>query len=180
MQIADAQREVRTVFAGGFWGQLVSAVIWLASAALATWSTPKASIVAVVAGGFFIFPLTKLLITISGGRTSLSPENSLNQLGMQVAFSLPFTMLLLIPVATLRLNWFFPALMVLVGAHYLPFAFLYGMRMFMALGALLIFSGTAIAHFSAASFALGAWVGGATLFAFACIGRMTVQSETRA
>jgi hypothetical protein len=44
MDIQDAQREVRFVYIGGFWGQLVSSVIWLVSAALGTWVTPKASI----------------------------------------------------------------------------------------------------------------------------------------
>src|SRR5437764_160763 len=66
MEIEDAQREVRSVYIGGFWGQLVSAVIWLVSAALGTWVTPKASILAVVIAGFFIFPLTQMLLRLSG------------------------------------------------------------------------------------------------------------------
>ena len=41
MDIQDAQRESRSVYIGGFWGQLVSSVIWLVSAALGTWVTPK-------------------------------------------------------------------------------------------------------------------------------------------
>jgi hypothetical protein len=44
-----------------------------------------------------------------------------------------------------RLNWFYPALMVLVGAHYLPFTFLYGMRMFVPLSVVLIGGGVVIA-----------------------------------
>jgi hypothetical protein len=44
MDIQDAQREVRSVYIGGFWGQLVSSVIWLVSATLGTWVGPKASI----------------------------------------------------------------------------------------------------------------------------------------
>jgi putative transposase len=36
MDIQDAQREVRSVYIGGFWGQLVSSVIWLVSATLGT------------------------------------------------------------------------------------------------------------------------------------------------
>ncbi len=50
-------------------------------------------------------------------------------------------MLLLVPVGLYRLNWFFPALMILVGAHYLPFATLYGMRIFMFLAGILIAAG---------------------------------------
>jgi hypothetical protein len=40
MNIQYAQREVRAVYIGGFWGQLVSSVIWLVSAALGTRVTP--------------------------------------------------------------------------------------------------------------------------------------------
>jgi hypothetical protein len=43
---------------------------------------------------------------------------------MQAAFVLPLSMPLLLPVGLYRLNWFYPALMILVGAHYLPFVFL--------------------------------------------------------
>ena len=179
MLVQDAQREVRTVFRGGFWGQLVSSAIWLASAALGTWSTPRAAIWAVVAGGFFIFPVTQLLLRLSGGPASLSKDNPLNNLGMQIAFTLPLTMLLLAPVAVFRLNWFYPALMVLLGAHYLPFIFLYGMRMFAPLAVILVGGGVVIALYFAGSFPLGAWIGGVVLFVFAWIGRASIQSERR-
>ncbi len=96
MDIQDAQREVRSVYIGGFWGQLVSSLIWLVSAALGTWTTPKASILTVVIGGFFIYPLTQMLLRMSGGRGSVSRENPFNSLGMQVAFVLPFSMLVLV------------------------------------------------------------------------------------
>ena len=62
MLVSDAQREVRTVYVGGFWGQLVSGAIWLTSAALGTWATPRAAIIAIVAGGFFIFSLIVKLV----------------------------------------------------------------------------------------------------------------------
>jgi hypothetical protein len=179
MLVQDAQRDNRTVFVGGFWGQLVSSTIWLASAALGTWATPRAAIITIVVGGFFIFPVTQLLLRLSGGRTSLTSGNPLWYLGMQIAFALPLTMLLLIPVTTFRLNWFYPALMILVGAHYLPFAFLYGMRMFIALGAILVSSGVAIALYFSGTFALGGWVGGLTLFLFAWMLRAVVRAEAR-
>jgi len=98
---------------------------------------------------------------------------------MQVAFTLPPTMLLLIPVTEFRLNLFYPALMILLGAHYLPFTFLYGMRMFIPLSAILIFCGVGIAHYFPGSFTLGGWVCGLTLFVFAWMGRVTVQHEAR-
>src|SRR5271169_4911953 len=177
MDIQDAQREVRSVYIGGFWGQLVSSVIWLVSAALGTWATPKASILTVVIGGFFIFPLTQMLLRLSGRRTSVSRENPFNSLGMQVAFVLPFSMLLLVPVGLYNLNWFFPALMVLLGAHYLPFGTLYGMRMFLFLAGILIATGVVIAHYFSETFSLGAWIAGLALLVFAWIGRSIASGE---
>src|SRR5258708_21198788 len=171
MDIQDAQRESRSVYIGGFWGQLVSSIIWLVSAALGTWVTRKASILAVVIGGFFIFPLTQLMLRLSGRRASLSRGNPFNYLGMQVAFVLPFSMLLLVPVGLYNLNWFFPALMVLLGAHYLPFGTLYGMPMFLFLAGILIAAGVGIAHYFLGTFSLGAWFGGLALFSFAWIWR---------
>jgi hypothetical protein len=179
MLVQDAQREVRTVFIGGFWGQLVSSAIWLASAAVGTWVTPPAAILTAVVGGFFIFPLTLALLRLTGGRASVSKDNPLHYLGMQIAFTLPMTMLLLVPVTEFRLNLFYPALMILLGAHYLPFTFLYGMRMFIPLCALLVSSGVVIAYYFSGSFSLGGWICGLTLFVFAWILRAAVQQEAR-
>jgi hypothetical protein len=177
MDIQDAQRESRSVYIGGFWGQLVSSLIWLVSAAVGTWVTPKASILTVLIGGFFIFPLTQLMLRLSGRRASLSRENAFNYLGMQVAFVLPLSMLLLLPVGLYNLNWFFPGLMVLLGAHYLPFGTLYGMRMFLFLAGILIAAGVVIALYFSGTFSLGAWVGGLALFVFAWIGRSIATGE---
>lgn len=179
MDIRDAQREVRSVYIGGFWGQLVSSVIWLTSAALGTWFTPKVSILAVVIGGFFIFPLTQMLLRLSGRPASVSKKNELNSLGRQVAFVLPFSMLLLVPIGHYNLNLFFPALMILLGAHYLPFATLYGMRMFLFLAGILMAMGVLIALRFPGTFSLGAWLAGLALFVFAWIGRSIAIGEAR-
>jgi len=118
-----------------------------------------------------------MLLRLSGRPASLSRENLFNSLGMQVAFVLPLSMLLLLPVTLYRLHWFFPALMILLGAHYLPFATLYGMRMFLFLAAILIAAGTLIALYFSATFSLGAWIGGAALFAFAWLGRSIAAAD---
>ena len=64
---------------------------------------------------------------------------------MQIAFTLPLSMLLLVPVAQYRLNLFYPVLMVLAGAHSLPLTFLSSMRIFLPLCAILVGGGTATA-----------------------------------
>src|ERR671920_82713 len=179
MGISEAQKEMRTRFIGGFYGQLVSGVLWLFSASLATWNSPRAGIIMLVVGGFFIFPLTELLVRVGGIKGSLSADNSLRELGMQVAFVLPASMPLLVPVGLYRLNWFYPAMMVLLGAHYLPFVFLYGMRMFAVLAAFLVAGGILIAMYFSASFSIGAWYTAIILLVFAELGRTIVSHEHR-
>jgi hypothetical protein len=171
MRVIDAQREVRTVFEGGFFGQIVSGLIWLASAALATWASPRAAILTLVLGGFFIFPVTTGVLVLLRRPHALSAANPFRHLAMQVAFVLPLSMPLVAPVAAHRLAWFFPAMMVLVGAHYLPFVTLYGMRSFAVLCGVLVSAGIGIAFLAPASFALGGWVTAAVLVVFAFIGR---------
>ncbi|HEV8200422.1 MAG TPA: hypothetical protein VGS03_10400 [Candidatus Polarisedimenticolia bacterium] len=179
MDVADAQREVRQVFRGGFMGQLVSGMIWLASAAAATWGTPRLAMLILVCGGFFIFALTMLGLRLLGGPWKLSPGNPLNALGMQVAFVLPLC-LPLVGAATLqKLEWFYPALMVLMGAHYLPFIFLYGMPMFGVLAAVLVGLGLLMANAARPAFAVPAWVTGAVLILFAFTGLWLAGRERR-
>lgn len=180
MDISDAQREMRVRFVGGFYGQLVSGLLWLVSAGLATWSSPRAAITTLVVGGAFIFPITEALIRLSGAWTTLSAANGLRYLGMQVAFVLPLSMPLLLPVGRYRLDWFFPAMTILVGAHYCPFVFLYGMPMFGALAALLVGGGVAIALYFPGSFSAAAWYTAVVLLAFAGIGRAIADRERRA
>jgi hypothetical protein len=177
MHVADAQREVRTVFLGGFMGQLISGALWLASAALATWGTPRQAIAVLVVGGFFIFPLTQLGLRLLGHRGALSKENPLHGLGMQVAFTLPLSLPVVGAAALYRLEWFYPAFMVVLGAHYLPFVFLYGMRMFAVLCALLVSVGMWLATRGPTPFPAGAWITGVLLLAFAFLGLALVERE---
>jgi hypothetical protein len=175
--IAGAQRDVRTTFLGGFPGQLVSGAIWLASSALTTWVSAGAGIFALVVGGIFIFPLGQLLLKIMGRRAPLEPGNPMKSLATQSAVIIP-VLFPLVGAATLyRREWFYPAMALIVGAHYFPFAFLYGMRMFLVLGAVMC----AVAVFVATSApayadAIG-WFTGALLVVFAFIGRRLVETS---
>jgi len=67
--------------------------------------------------------------------------------------------------------------MILLVAHFLPFATLYGMRMFLFLSGILIAMGYVIAHWFSGTFSLGAWLGGLTLFVFAWIARCIATGE---
>lgn len=176
MDIADAQREVRTVSRGGFIGQLVGGTVWLLSAALSTWRSPAAGIVALLVGGVLIFPLTVLGLRVVYGRVSLSASNPMGQLGAQIACTINLP---LVGAATLyRLDWFYPACLLAVGSHFVPFVFLYGMRMFAVMAAALVASGLVIGLYLPPSFALGGWIGAGVLLLFAFLGRAVVEKES--
>jgi hypothetical protein len=171
MNVAEAQREVRTIYVGGFYGQLVSGGIWFASAALTTWLSPRAGILALVFGGMFIFPFTQLILRATGRPVSLPSGNPLRELAIEIAFLVPL-LLPLVGAATLHKSaWFYPAVMMVVGAHYLPFSFLYGMRQFIALSGLLLVAGLLIGLYAPEMAVWGAWLTSLLLFAFAFIGR---------
>lgn len=171
MLVSEAQREVRTTYAGGFYGQMVSAVVWLASAGIGTWASPKSAMLTLVLCGFFIFPMTTWILALLGRPHSLNSDNPFKHLGWQLAMVLPLSMPLLAPITAFRPTWFFPAMMVLLGAHYLPFTTLYGMKSFTVLAALLSGLGIAIALLGPHIFAAGAWMTSIILFVFAFVGR---------
>ena len=171
MNISDAQRDVRSDFLGGFPGQLVSSLVWLLSAVLATWQSPKSAIIALVVGGFFIFPLTQLLLRLMGRPASLPKGHPMNALGMQIAFTLPFNLPLVAAATFYRLNWFYPAFMIALGTHYLPFIFSYGMPQFGVLAALLIGAGLIIGLYMSSVFSLGAWLTAPRHGVMALVGR---------
>jgi hypothetical protein len=180
MQVTEAQREIRQAYMGGFMGQLVSGVLWLASAAFATWSTPRSAIIVIVLGGCFIFPLTRLGLTVIGRSVAITPGNPLNALGMQVAFVLPLSLPVVGAAALYRLDWFYPAFMIVLGAHYLPFVFLYGMRMFALLTAVLVAAGVVLALYVPMGFATGAWLTAGLLLAAAFAGLWVAARESDA
>lgn len=179
MNLNDCQREMRSAFLGGFAGQLVSGMIWLMAAAFGTWLSPMAGMAALFFGSMGIFPLTQLGVRLFGRPGKVSPENGLWALGSQVAFTVPLNFLLVGAATLYRENWFFPAAMVVVGAHYLPFITLYGMKMFGVLAGLLVTLGAGLALYGPNVFSLGGWLTALLLIAFAFLGRSLVLLEEK-
>ncbi len=177
MNILESQREMRSAFLGGFAGQLVSGMIWLIAAALGNWISPGVGMVALFFGSMGIFPLTQLGVRLMGRPGKVSPENKLWGLGPQVAFTVPLNFLLVGAATLYRETWFFPAAMIAIGSHYLPFITLYGMKLFGVLAALLVVAGAGLAMYGPEVFSLGGWLTGVILITFAFAGRAVVLRE---
>ena len=154
-------------------------MIWFASAAIASFFDHTTGFWAIAIGGVAIFPLTRSIFRLAGRRAVLSKDNSLNNLGMQIAFTVPLVLPLAGAAALHHPGWFYPACMVIVGAHYLPFIFLYGMKTFAALSAAFICAAYYFGFIAPGQVVMGGWVGAMILFVFA-FGLLAAHNKGRA
>ncbi|NLD74832.1 MAG: hypothetical protein GX649_19205 [Chloroflexi bacterium] len=179
MHISDAQRDMRSAFMGGFVAQLIIGVIWAAAAAVSAWISEAAGMATLFFGSALLFPLTQGVLRLMGRPATLRPGNSLGGLAMQIAFTVPIGFLLVGAATLYERNWFFPAAMIVVGAHYMPFIFLYGMWQFGALATVLVAGGVVLALFGPDVFSLGGWFSAAVFILFAFILRGATLREER-
>jgi hypothetical protein len=154
VDITESQREMRFAFLGGFAGQLVSGLIWLIASASSVWGKPSAGMAVLFFGSMLIFPLTQGLLRLMGRPAKVSAGNRLWALGSQIALTVPINFLLVGAATLYRESWFFPAAMIVIGAHCLPFITLDGMKMFGILAIILVLVGAGLALYGPAIFGL--------------------------
>lgn len=77
-------------------------------------------------------------------------------------------------------EWFYPAMMIVVGAHCLPFAFLYGMRAFIELSSVLVSSGLLVGMYAPERGLWAKWLTSGALLAFAFVGRAVAERGAKA
>jgi len=169
VHIHEGQADIRRIYRGGLAGQLVSGAVWLGAAAVSTWGSTGAAIATLFLGGMLIFPLTSLVLRLCGGPTGLPKGHPLKALAIQIAFTVPLGMVVAIVLGALRPELFFPAAMVIVGAHYLPFVHLYGMPLFAVLAGVLVVGGVVLLFWLPAPMPAGAWFTGVVLLVFAVL-----------
>ena len=177
LTVPEAQLEMRSAFLGGFAGQLVSGLIWLLAAVASVWQSSYAGMALLFFGSMIIFPLTQLTLRVLGRPAKVSDRNGLWPLGAQIAFTVPLNFLLVGAATLYREAWFFPAAMVVVGSHYLPFVTLYGMKVFAVLAGLMVVGGAGLAFYGPQVFSLGGWLTGVLLIIFALVGRAIALRE---
>lgn len=165
MTVAAAQRDVRESHLCGAPGMLVSGLLWLGSGVVALLVSPRTAMLVISLGGMFIYPVGMALTRLLGRSALLARANPFGALARESAFIIPLCLPLVFAAAVAHVEWFFPALMVLVGAHYLPFVTLYGMRLYYLLGLALIVVGLLLG-LGRASFEAGAFAGGLIELAF--------------
>lgn len=159
----QAQADVRGVYRGGFSGSVVSALLWFAAAAVDQWGSHGLAMAVLFFGGMLIFPLSTLLLKMMGGAAMLPKGHPAISLAMQSAFTVPLGLLVALALGSVEPDLFFPAALIIVGAHYLTFISLYGMWMYGALAAVLVGFGALVLFWLPALRGVSAWVGAVVL-----------------
>lgn len=158
LSFPDAQHDMRRAYYNGATGAVASATAWLAAALVATFADAKTGMLTLIFGGMVIFPLSVVLSKILGRTGQHAKDNPLAPL----AISGTIWMLLSIPIAIAvslhRIEWFFPAMLLVIGGRYLTFATLYGLKTYWIFGAVLALSVAPLIALNA-SVATGAFTG---------------------
>lgn len=137
MNIEDAQQDMRNAYVGGATGVFASALAWLASAAVASGGSPTKAVLTLFAAGMFIYPASILLAKILGRSGSYRRGNRLAPLAMESTAPLIFGLPIAYVVSLYKAQFFYPAMMLIIGGRYCVFSSLYGMRIYWVLGAAL-------------------------------------------
>lgn len=147
---------------------LVSGLLWFVSAVFASMQVWGLPVFVLLVGAFIAYPLTSLVQGRKARRTSGPGDSGPPRfLDMKVALLLPLSMLLTAVVAIHSLSWFYPAMAVLLGAHYLWFALHYHLHGYRMAAAILLLWLAAAVCAIAGGFATGAWVTTAILLLYA-------------
>lgn len=166
MIIENAQQEMRHAYFGGAPGMLVSAAVWLAAGMVAMLDSPQRAVWALFAGGMLIHPLSIVVNKMLGRPGVHAKGNPLGGLAMATTFWMILCLPLAYAASLVRIEWFFPAMLLVIGGRYLTFSTLYGSRVYWICGAVLAVAGylLAAAHIAPA---FAAYAGGGIEAGFA-------------
>jgi hypothetical protein len=132
MQIEDAQKDLRLSYFGGAPGMLVSALAWFA-AGLASlyWSNQRA--VFILFGGGMLIHRVRSVITKALGRSARhAAGNPLGRLALETTVWLILCLPLAFVVSQFKIEWFFPAMLLVISGRYTVFATMFGSRTYWA------------------------------------------------
>jgi hypothetical protein len=176
MTFAAAQADMRSAYAGGVIGIMVSGTVWLVAGAVAWFHTPHTAIIALLVGGALIHPIGVLLAKLCKRSGAHVKGNPLGQLAGEATGWMLLGIALAYGLSLWRTDLFFPAMLLAIGGRYLTFATVYGMRVYWAFGATLAASGLILPTF-ATRFAAGAFAGGIIEMIFAAVVYMQLRSR---
>jgi hypothetical protein len=163
-----AQLDMRRGYLCGAPGVLASGLVWLTAGLVAALNSDKAAVFALLMGGAAIHPIGVVIAKLLGRSGTHTPGNPLARLAAENTFWLLAGCAIAYGMHVLRIEWFFPVMLLTIGGRYLTFQTIYGLRSFWFCGALLGMSGLTLALVRA-PVVVGAFTGAIIEIVFAVI-----------
>lgn len=139
--LIQAQSDMRSAYCSGGCGVLASSLAWLAAAITVLQASPRLAVWALFIGGAAIHPVATILCRLFGGSGKHTKGNPLGTLAFASVAWLIFSLPLAYVVSLHRIEWFFPAMLLVIGGRYLTFHMLFGLRVYWLLGLALAAAG---------------------------------------
>lgn len=176
--LSQAQADMRYAYFGGASGMLASSMTWLCAAIAAMQTSPKQAVWVLFIGGMLIHPAGVLISKLFGRPGNHAKGNPLGSLAWASTLWLIFSLPLAYAVSLLRIEWFFPAMLLVIGGRFLVFSSLFGMRIYWGCGLALAGAGYFLGQANASP-ALSAFAGAAIEGTFAAIIFVLHRREVR-
>lgn len=143
--LAALQKDMRQGYLWGATGVTTSGLVWLAAALVAYLDSPTRAIWTLFIGAAFIHPVSNAIARVLGAPGRHGPGNGLAKLAMESTVSMIMCLPLAYGLSLFRIEWFFPAVLMIIAGRYITFATIYGTPVYWLLAALL--GGAAIVGF---------------------------------
>jgi hypothetical protein len=138
MHLGEAQRDMRRAYVNGGVGIFVSGLVWVIAGLVTIYVDPFSGMATLFFGGMAIHPLSLLLARRVFQRGKVRSPNPMEMLALQSTAFLIIGLVIAYMVSGTYGDWFFPIALLTVGARYLVFQTVYGMHLYVVLGAVLI------------------------------------------
>ena len=138
MNISAAQEDMRRGEVFGAPGVLVSGLVWISAGLVAWFHSFELSILALFFGGMVIFPVSTILSKRINPSYALQKTNPFVKLALEGTIFLFVGLLIAFTFSKSHPNLFYPIMLLTIGARYLTFQTLYGLKTYWVLGGTLL------------------------------------------
>ena len=173
-RFADAQADMRSGYLCGAPGIAASSAAWLAASGVAFTVSASAAVWTLLIAGAFIHPVGVVITKLLGGTGAHQAGNPLARLAMEGTFWMIACIAVAFGMSVMRIEWFFPAMLLVIGGRYLTFQSVYGLSVYWILGVMLCAAGIALALVRA-PVAVSALAGGLIELVFAGVVLLQVK-----
>jgi hypothetical protein len=147
-----AQTDMCKGYANGSVGIIVSGLTWLISATISYQYSAKQAVWTLLIGGMFIYPVAALLSKVIGLSGTHRKGNPLGNLAMEGTIFMIMCLPVAFGLSLQHTEWFFQAMLLIIGGRYLTFTSIYGLRLYWILGAVLGVAAYLLFYFKVQSF----------------------------